>query len=741
MAISITQKPTTPNAAYTYLPYVVSGSVTTGNPQYSYVMDIYESGSSTRLNRITQVPNPSGVAVFDPSRLLQTKLSYDNNWKTLGSTDKVNAVKTFEIKFGEQYSTSISSSVTVYSDLATHELEVFPAVIDPNNGSSYNFNTSSFAETGNRFLSNFPGVKRGLNNTVPQPNGYPYICDSSDYMTLTSFNEDYQTSNMITVSGYFLSSSRNWVNPVGNALWSVNLTGASDGYFTTYGIGPKNISEFNSIASASIASGATNMLYTSNVNGGAVIAIENNWNGGFMVTGSAIGNTYNVWDFSKVQLPQNNEYIRFAFINDYGFYDYYNVYSPIQRRTKVDRKNVSLPKINYSGTAVPYSSKDGGETSFYTDLNDSYTVTTQWLDQEMANYLEELLDSPEVFVQQDDEFVPVVINNQSYISNQSTARNKLFQYTIELSPANGRDLESRITTCNPQPEPPPPPPIVLDYRYPEGMVTSGLVHFYNAWDNINDSSTWYDTVTYGQLGSVSGSINAGTRYTGTTLEQMVSASYYSDFVGGEDPTTVAPVIFNRPWDIVQNANSGSAYTVQTFSRQLGPTYLWTGIWTLGEKTTGNSLNLGVYRTGTAPTPDKTYLYHTSKFATNTQVTKYYPNAVVNPPNPLTADFNMTTMRVGSASIAPDNSNLWVSVDTGSFYQNSDFNPNAVTIPADGDNWLGKSFWDQEGFPRGEKTWRSPNAFMYHAIYDRTLTDAEVNQNYNAFVSSSFPIAT
>jgi hypothetical protein len=257
-------------------------------------------------------------------------------------------------------------------------------------------------------------------------------------MTLTSFNEDYQTSNMITVSGYFLSSSRNWVNPVGNALWSVNLTGASDGYFTTYGIGPKNISEFDSIASASIASGATNMLYTSNVNGGAVIAIENNWNGGFMVTGSAIGNTYNVWDFSKVQLPQNNEYIRFAFINDYGFYDYYNVYSPIQRRTKVDRKNVSLPKINYSGTAVPYSSKDGGETSFYTDLNDTYTVTTQWLDKEMANYLEELLDSPEVFVQQDDEFVPVVINNQSYISNQSTARNKLFQYTIEFSPANGR---------------------------------------------------------------------------------------------------------------------------------------------------------------------------------------------------------------------------------------------------------------------------------------------------------------
>ena len=565
MAISITQKPTTPNAAYTYLPYVVSGSVTTGNPQYSYVMDIYESGSSTRLNRITQVPNPSGVAVFDPSRLLQTKLSYDNNWKTLGSTDKVNAVKTFEIKFGEQYSTSISSSVTVYPDLATHELEVFPAVIDPNNGSSYNFNTSSFAETGNRFLTNFPGVERGLNNTVPQPNGYPYICDSSDYMTLTSFNEDYQTSNMITVSGYFLSSSRNWVNPVGNALWSVNLTGASDGYFTTYGIGPKNISEFDSIASASIASGATNMLYTSNVNGGAVIAIENNWNGGFMVTGSAIGNTYNVWDFSKVQLPQNNEYIRFAFINDYGFYDYYNVYSPIQRRTKVDRKNVSLPKINYSGTAVPYSSKDGGETSYYTDLNDTYTVTTQWLDKEMANYLEELLDSPEVFVQQDDEFVPVVINNQSYISNQSTARNKLFQYTIELSPANGRDLESRITSCNPQPEPAPTPtptPTPVPPIGPFGEPT----WYYNS-QQVTAPTAWDDTLTTGS--NFPGNLNGATgalriRY---KTNQTVGG-YTGDWWELDPEENTTPFFFNKVWTNGFNGSAagltGSNYTLQSW---------------------------------------------------------------------------------------------------------------------------------------------------------------------------------
>ena len=49
MAVSLIQQPTSPNGAYTRLLYVASGSVTTSNPQYQYVMDVYESGSSDRI--------------------------------------------------------------------------------------------------------------------------------------------------------------------------------------------------------------------------------------------------------------------------------------------------------------------------------------------------------------------------------------------------------------------------------------------------------------------------------------------------------------------------------------------------------------------------------------------------------------------------------------------------------------------------------------------------------------------
>ena len=42
MAYTITQKATTPNAAYTRLIYTVSGSTNTYRPQFKYVLDIFE---------------------------------------------------------------------------------------------------------------------------------------------------------------------------------------------------------------------------------------------------------------------------------------------------------------------------------------------------------------------------------------------------------------------------------------------------------------------------------------------------------------------------------------------------------------------------------------------------------------------------------------------------------------------------------------------------------------------------
>lgn len=147
MAINIAQQPTTPNCTYTNLVYQVTSSNAT-EPQFQYVMDVYVSGSATRLARIRQFPNQLNQAVFDPSRIMNDNLEYSTLLTptvTYVVNDVTDTIKTFDVQFGEEYGTSATSSVTLYPNLSNDIIEVFPCQIDPNNGTSFNFLDSGSA--------------------------------------------------------------------------------------------------------------------------------------------------------------------------------------------------------------------------------------------------------------------------------------------------------------------------------------------------------------------------------------------------------------------------------------------------------------------------------------------------------------------------------------------------------------------------------------------------------------------
>ena len=431
MSVTITQSPTTPNAAYTRLVYVASGSVTTSEPQYQYVMDVYQSGSSELINRITQVPNPAGVAVFDPSPILQGQLQNDNNWKVIGSIQPVASVQTFDIKFGEQYGTSLSSSVTVYTGSISNYLEVFPGIVNPNNGVSYNFITSSWVGPGNAYLTNCPSAQTV--DSVPG-SGEAYLMNSDDYFTVTSFQDSIGGSGNIMLRGYYVS------NGIGNFVTG-SIINAADGLgeFTTWGFGPKNLSDLNSGWADYFNSGSINLLLTLFDPGGIAIYINNLWDGVKVTSGEPRLVTLR----SAVPFKQcSTEYTRFAFINRYGFWDYYNVYNPVKTNTDLQRESFSNSFVNYSTNPSPYNANRRGDTQTYLASTDRYSIDTDYIDKTIANWLEELMESPSVYLQEGGNFVPIIITNTEYRTNNSTARNKLFQYTIEWEYANAR--RSRI---------------------------------------------------------------------------------------------------------------------------------------------------------------------------------------------------------------------------------------------------------------------------------------------------------
>ena len=462
MAITLLSQPSNPNVTGTKLLYQVSGS-DISHPQYSYVMDVYYSGSTELLVRQFQVPNPDGNAEFQPSQIFNGYLSYDNFWKiNQESTDltrsgsignPTNAVKTFNVKFGEAYSTSISSSVTVYPGSSDNYIQVFPGTLDPSQNNllndGYNFRTASFG------ISN--GPRSNLLTNYPTQNfGSGWIEDTqfftkADYATVTQYNNT-ATSPTITnvnVRGFLNtgdSRTQMFIESLSPGAYNYEFPNQR---FFTWGVGPKNLSnvlntdEGRYVIKECIESGSVNEidLELPGLDETRYFIRDNVFNN--RVFQSDLDPTIEATsEEDSLRVPLNKEYIQFAFINQFGFYDFYDIYQPLKRQSSLDKEKVSLPKVDYSKRVSTYSIETGGETSYYTDIKDTYSITTDWLGKTIANYLEEIFDSPEVYIRQGDDYVPILILNKSYKHNNSEARNKLFQYTIEFAPSNGRDLYS-----------------------------------------------------------------------------------------------------------------------------------------------------------------------------------------------------------------------------------------------------------------------------------------------------------
>ena len=115
MAITITTQPTTPVAVSSYALFAVSSNLT-AQKQFQYVMDVVSG--STVVARIRQYPNPKGVAIFDPSRVMAdyiqptTDVLFQANGGYQPNLD--GSTENFTVRFGEEYGISPSSSVVMY---------------------------------------------------------------------------------------------------------------------------------------------------------------------------------------------------------------------------------------------------------------------------------------------------------------------------------------------------------------------------------------------------------------------------------------------------------------------------------------------------------------------------------------------------------------------------------------------------------------------------------------------------
>ena len=375
MAITIENKPTTPNVTDTKLVYAVSSSLAT-NPQFQYVTDVYEVGNSERLTRIFSYPNPQGYGVLEVGSILGDNLEYDNDWKVSTATVSNTNFKSFTLAFSESYASSISGSTTVYAGGANDTIKVFSGTVPQTQG-SYNFLTSASFQVLSNSTKSY--ISKGNHITVPI----------------------YTPEGSYLVETEFLDASGTQLDTATQLLASVST---------------------DSVFQVPIASGST--LFSSSYNNDDWEEIKINYN----------GDTY--YTLNRVRECDDSG-VTFAFINNYGYYEYYSIKNPVRKSTDVERDIADLPQVDYSNVGL-YDITRRGEKAYNTSYTDEFEVTTDYIDEETSTLLTELFDSPEAFIQEQGDFIPIVITNATYERNTNQNRQKLFQYTINYRYSNQR---------------------------------------------------------------------------------------------------------------------------------------------------------------------------------------------------------------------------------------------------------------------------------------------------------------
>ncbi len=370
MAIEFINSANSTNVAYTRLLYTLSGSLYTDQPQFQYVVDVKASGSNEIIKRMTQPINPAGTATFDVARITQGELSADYNWKINSVTPFNSSSQKFTISAGEQFGTSISSSVTVYPDQRFATLNVNQGVVEPNAGNYY-LNTFKLTT-----LSNMPS-------------------------TMSMQSDDFGTISLLTQGDTFVSQS---------------FYSASNAGYVKVDEKNYNAPEVNGTFAAVPISSSANYWNYVDVN----------------VSGSYGTQSYRYEASDEI----HREKTRFAFVNKLGAWDYYNNYNPVRQRIDISRQQYTAPRVDYSSRRPSYDISRRGKTVNNSSTDDQFTVDTDYLDQANATWLEELIESPEVYIQRNGEFIPVMITDTSYTADTNPSRQKLFKYTINFKPSN-----------------------------------------------------------------------------------------------------------------------------------------------------------------------------------------------------------------------------------------------------------------------------------------------------------------
>ena len=385
MAITILQEPQKFTPAYNEQWFVA----TTNNQaqaNFKFVVDIVFLGDVTYTRRIKRniYPGSTNKLVIDVHRIIENYLTDDIDLNLDEVKNNGNSWKGYIIRIGEEYGTT----PTVYANLAQSKIILaWNAAIGFEQFATYSSGTCLLGSSGSTFLTNSPSEQ----NVSIDEKGWLYMIQNPNGQTFSQAEVKTYNGNTL-VQTVLINNPYNAVSSSGHCFLRMPASPAS----------------LNLIPSVSLNAGSQPIV-DNNITRYTIRTLDT----GIPNNGSSVTKTYNI-----VSNCSDHTKYRLHFLNRLGGFDSFSFIKGSQISDQINKANYKKPKGELRGNSFGYSISDRLTTQYQTEVKTTYQINSDWLTDEESEWLRELLSSPIIFWEKDNNLIAINITDVNYIAKK-----------------------------------------------------------------------------------------------------------------------------------------------------------------------------------------------------------------------------------------------------------------------------------------------------------------------------------
>ena len=487
MAYSIEQQPSKFVAVNSPLVYVVkedNGAIT-GAAKFRYIIQVQISMSNTAsLSTVAKLKlhkNKAGVAIADVSKIVRTYIATqqrdeNSNTNTIHNLGVNVTAKPFSLNDSQAVAIRILGGYETATNQTSAPVENLTPETDT---TAYTSNvavgipaTTPYTQTATNVGGlDVEGTNFPLNlykNDTTQPQFYKFLtnaptvqfvrgsstsADNVDLMTICfkQGDDDSGNSSIITVGKKIEQIAIQYYDSSDNAIAGTS-GGATVHFFANNTTnGGATVAQSTSVDRAILYFGCgTKNLETQTLSNNAKPSNFSNW-AYYKIFGCTSADVANIctkeykfyrYGASRTGIDDRHQScsrydnVRLAWRNRLGAWDYMNFRGKSTESVDITSEEMESVPGTWDLATYSYGNYERGKETLYTEATRKLVINSDYLNEEEAQWLEELFTSIDVQIIEDSIIYPVVITNKTYTKKTSVNDKIKIQYTINLEYAN-----------------------------------------------------------------------------------------------------------------------------------------------------------------------------------------------------------------------------------------------------------------------------------------------------------------